>query len=39
MHPLPHVEKIQLPIEIEEKDPRIAYSDKQKTDSTLEWPY
>ena len=25
MHPLPHVEEIQLPIDIEEKDPRIAY--------------
>ena len=25
MHPLPHVEEIQLPIEIEEKDLRIAY--------------
>jgi len=25
MHPLPHIEEIQLPIEIEETDPRIAY--------------
>jgi len=25
MHPLPHVEEIELPIELEEKDPRVAY--------------
>jgi aspartate carbamoyltransferase catalytic subunit len=25
MHPLPHVEEIELPIEIEEKDKRVAY--------------
>jgi aspartate carbamoyltransferase catalytic subunit len=25
LHPLPHVEEIQLPIEIEQSDPRIAY--------------
>ncbi len=25
MHPLPHVEEINLPLEFEEKDPRVAY--------------
>jgi aspartate carbamoyltransferase catalytic subunit len=25
MHPLPHVEEINLPIEVEQNDPRVAY--------------
>ena len=25
MHPLPHVEEIALPLEVEQKDPRVAY--------------